>query len=152
MYQCKHFSPQELVPPEVFEELKYSQWRIWSLFDDRALMGLDILWEHLSELAGKEVKITVNTWLWGGALTRCGYRPPPPRDGESKYGQHPRGGAFDLHVDLFTPEQVRQEILTHKEKFSPYFRCLEKDTDTWTHVAMSNYGEDPKEIYLINPH
>ena len=151
MYQPKHVRAEEIVPPEVFEALKTTPWKIWSLFDDRILKGLDVLWEHLTTLAGQKIKMTINTWFWGGNLTRCGYRPPPVREGESMWGQHPRGGAVDIHVNLFTPVQVRHEILTNQEKFSPYFRCVEKDTPTWTHLAMENYGMSSKGIYLVNP-
>jgi len=152
MYQCKHFRSEELVPPEVFEELKNDLWRLWMQFDDFFLMGLDLVREHFG------VPITINDYAFGGhtrqrvheVWTRCGLRTYPLLSGESKWGMHQKGKGGDLHLKGVTAEQARQEILKNKEKFCRLIRRMEKDVP-WLHVDRGNYGDDPKMIYLIGP-
>jgi len=159
MYTTKHCRIEELVPPDFFELYKDRPWILWAQLDDLCLMGIDLIWEHFSNLQGHKVTIIINDWLWGGHVgpdgkkvswTRCGFRPGPPLPGESKAGQHPLGKAFDLHILQVTAEEARQEILRSKEKFAPYIRRMERNVN-WLHVDRANYGENSKEIYLIDP-
>ena len=108
MYKCKHFSIQELVPPDVYEDAKKKSetWKLWYLFDTRTLITIDRIREFLG------TGITINNWKWGGDFTDSGYRAPNSTVG-SKYSSHRRCCACDLKFDSaeWTPEKLRKYML-----------------------------------------
>ena len=118
MYKCKHFSIQELVPPDVYEDAKKNGvlWKLWYLFDTRTLITLDRIREFV------DTGITINNWKWGGDFTDSGYRAPNSTVG-SKYSSHRRCGAFDLKFDSaeWTPEKLRKYML-EAGAFQPGFK------------------------------
>lgn len=149
IYTCKHFRIEELVPQAVFEELKDKPWRLWGLLDNLFLEGIDLIWEHFAGLNDGKITIKMNDWLWGGEFQRRGFRPPPVRKGEAKWGQHPLGRAGDMEIVGFPAEEARQEILKNKEKFYPFITRMERGV-SWLHADRGNSGEEGN-IILVDP-
>lgn len=125
MYQCRHFSIQELVPRHVYEERGP---KAWELLDDRALITLDAI----RDFAGPTV---VNNWVRGGDRQWSGLR-TPESPYYSPYSQHTFGRAFDCIFYDTTAQDVRNYVLKNKSKF-PYIRALETEID-WFHFDVRN--------------
>lgn len=92
MYKCKHYKLQELVSPIVYN--KYGEFA-WSFFDENLLKDIDLIRERFGSA------ITINTWLYGGNTTQCGFRSNMDKmvkEKKSLYcSAHCMGKAFDFH-------------------------------------------------------
>lgn len=141
MYQCLHFKTYELVPPELFEKHKDKQWKLWNLFDDRALITLD----QLREVFGK---IIVNNWYWGGEYKNSGFRTSYCRTG-AELSQHKFGRGFDCKFNNIGVEIVRHKILQNKQQYE-LINSIELDTPTWLHFDTRNVKKSER-ILTFNP-
>lgn len=125
MYRCKHFSIQELVPPDVYRARGF---KAWELLDDRLLMAVDALRERFGECV-------INNWSFGGGYTESGLR-TPGCDHYRPYSQHSFGRAADCKFKV-DAEIIRQYILSNPDKFE-YINFLELDTPSWVHIDVRN--------------
>jgi len=141
-YKCKHFSIEELAPPELCEELHEDL--IWAMFDENVLKFAD--W--LKGFCGG-ASVTVNTWIWGGNLKQSGLR-TKSSEYYSETSQHSKGCALDLKVEGWTAEALRQALRKHEEEVAPvpYITSVE-DKVTWLHVDTKPTGKD--KLYFFNP-
>lgn len=161
MYKCKHFKLDELVPPEILDQVKDKPWKGWCMFDDRALITLDKLQE-------KYGTTTVNNYKWGGNRKYSGFRPHncvicdkcsncwaynvqfndncPKCDSYefkplgSKFSQHKFGRGFDLIFKHESAEKVREYVLSHSDEF-PFITAIELGV-SWFHFDTRNMDRE----------
>ncbi len=103
-YIPTHFHLYELVDPGSFGIHGNALWRV---FDPRILKGADVLRERYGRLI-------VNDWYWSGQCQWSGFRPPLCSVG-ADLSQHRFGRGLDLHPEEVTPEEIRQDLITHPE-------------------------------------
>jgi len=135
-YKCKHFSIEELVPKELYDNTKDKE-SLWELFNKDLLKDLDTIKETFNKGT-----ITINSWKWGGNRNWSGYRTP-----DSPYYRvsslHNTGNAFDLIFSDYNPEEVRKYIAEHREKF-PAIKGLEHKLKgkliNWVHLDSKDRG------------
>ena len=131
IYKCKYFKLQELVSPLVFN--KYGEFA-WAFFSENILRDLDKIRSRFGSA------LTINTWLFGGNTTQCGFRcnfDKMVKDKRDLYcSAHTMGKAFDLHaydnVKLFG---LIYKMIENKELSA--IRRLEsrsKTHDNWVHA------------------
>ena len=127
MYICEHFTPEELLPKQFYEEFfpRYGK-RLWQIFNPVGLKTID----QLRETYGK---MLCNTWKWGGNLQFCGYRPPTCGVG-SLLSQHRFANAFDLHPQEASVDAIREDILNGQW---PTIKGLELGV-SWLHIDFRN--------------
>ena len=127
MYRCRHFTLEELLPKQFFEEFYPARGEsLWQIFRPIALVTID----QLRDAYGKMV---INNWKWGGNLQFCGYRPPTCGVG-SLLSQHRFANAFDLHPQEVGIDIIREDILNGQW---PTVRGLELGV-SWLHVDFRN--------------
>lgn len=127
MYKCRHFTLEELLPKQFFEEFYPIHGEsLWQIFRPKALITID----QLRDAYGKMV---INNWKWGGNLQFCGYRPPTCGVG-SLLSQHRFANAFDLHPQEVGIDIIREDILNGQW---PTVRGLELGV-SWLHVDFRN--------------
>jgi hypothetical protein len=138
-YQCEHFKIWELVDKDTHAALGDSA---WMLFRPEALSSLDKIREYFDK------EIVINNWHGGGDLSYCGFRPYNVSVG-ARYSQHRLGNAFDLHFgDAMSADEVRKEILAHKDDRAFIdITCLETNI-SWVHVDFRNIAD---RIRLVKP-
>lgn len=135
------FKPYELVPKATYDLLKDKPWRIWQLFDPRALYAGDRIRKRYG-------KMIANTW-WSPALVETygyhqfrGWRPPDCQIG-SPWSQHRFGRALDLVPTEVDVEEIREDI---KVGSFQYITCIEEDVD-WLHFDTRNY----RGLLIVRP-
>ena len=130
MYKCKHFKIEELVPPELFEQYKDAPYKLWWVFDDRALYIADRLREDYGPMI-------CNDWLWGGSRTDSGFRPFDAGDYAAGLSQHKFGRAFDFIPKNIHPDEIRKDILSDKRPYMEKIMGLELNI-SWLHFDTRN--------------
>jgi hypothetical protein len=141
----KHFIIKEFVPPEVWErEAEKSLNHI----DERIIITADQVWEHFNNIHERST-VTINNWCYGGEYKYRGFRPASCTV-DAKKSMHReidghKCGAIDFGVEHFTAKEVRDEIMSHPEKF-PHITRLE-DNVPWVHADIKKTGR--KGIYLF---
>lgn len=131
MYKCKYFKLQELVSPIVFNH--YGDFA-WSFFDANILRDLD----KIRKQFGKS--ITINTWLYGGNTTQCGFRSNMDKlvkDKKTLYcSAHCMGKAFDLHssdnINLF--DLIYKMINCGELSTLKRLESRQSTKDGWVHI------------------
>lgn len=143
MYQPKKFALYELVPREIFENTPDSRrYRLWNIFDDRALVTLD-------RLRKRHGKMNVNTWFWGGVSQYRGWRPFSCTIG-ADLSQHKFGRGFDcLFVDADVKE-VRIAILSADIEAYEFITCVEMGV-SWLHFDTRNWDKEKDGILKVYP-
>ena len=136
-YQPKYFQPQELLPPEIYDEIKEEG--LW-LIDYRMLKTVDIL----RDFFGKP--ITINNWVFGGDRKYSGLRPFNTIVG-AKYSQHKYGRAMDCIIMDVPAEDARHQIMLNQQHFS-CITCMEKGV-SWLHIDCR--ATNVPNIILIDP-
>jgi len=139
VYECEHFDIEELVTPDLFEEFRDRQHRLWQLFDVRALITLDAL-------RGRFGPITVNDWVWGGDFTLSGLRPWDTEIG-AKLSQHKFGRGVDCKFKDISAHDVRQKLFeadrAGRQFGNPHFlhiTCVEDFPGmSWFHFDVRNH-------------
>lgn len=127
-YTPKYLKPEELVPREMYQDLKRLgkiEYILWQ-FNPLVLMTADLLRERFGA-------ITVNNWHSGGSWQNRGLRLTSAVG--AKYGPHLRGAALDCNFKDATPPEIRKEM----EKagcFEPGFK------------NKKNFGEDACFKYI----
>ena len=132
MYRCRYFKIRELVPPSM---LKYSEDRLWLLFDDRLLRAID----DIRDIYGS---IYINSTSLG--LTQCGFRTSSSTGAE--LSQHRYGRAADIHIadiehkGLSRDDKAKAYDAVRKELMEDVrFDCLNfEDGITWLHIDIGN--------------
>ncbi len=135
-YRCRNFQIKELVDKKTFEQFGADA---WMLLDPRALETLDAIRTYFA------APVTVNDWPFGGKNQYRGFRPPDCKVG-AKYSQHRRGAAFDISVKGYGADQVREEIIAHKDTYFPYIMCLEAEVP-WVHFDVRNIPDPIRIVY-----
>ncbi|MCR5261955.1 MAG: hypothetical protein K6C94_08985 [Candidatus Gastranaerophilales bacterium] len=131
IYQCKYFKLQELVSPLVFN--RYGEFA-WAFFDENILRDLDLIRQNFGS------GIVINSWLFGGSTTQCGFRSNMDKmvkDKKNLYcSPHTMGKAFDLHgfdnVKLFN--LIKQMIKTDELKAIKRLETRSNTHDNWVHA------------------
>lgn len=137
-YKCEFFKIEELV-----DEVIFKRWGddAWMFFRPEALISLDGIRSYFNK------PVTVNNWAIGGPFQNRGLRAPYSLVG-GEYSQHRFGNAFDLDVKDLGVEEVRREILLHRNEPSfSRITCLEIGV-TWIHFDCRNI---PDRIRLVSP-
>jgi uncharacterized protein YcbK (DUF882 family) len=142
-YRPRHFDVEELVDPVTWNILGDKAW--W-LLDPRMLWTLDQIRERYNRV------VTVNDWKWrtDKPFTMRGFRPAHTTVG-GMHSQHRFGRASDFDVEGMTSEEVRQDILTHRD--DPAFQhitCLETGTPH-VHMDFRNWDRAQHGILLVKP-
>lgn len=135
--KSKYFKIQELVSKKVYD--KHGE-QAWMFIDTKLIKVLDLLREHFNR------PITVNNWLWGGALEQRGLRTNldelvknKTEKGTLYISQHILGKAVDFNVKGLSSEEVYKEILKNKNKFYLISRIENIDsTPNWVHIDCAN--------------
>ena len=138
MYRCRHFKIRELVPPSM---LKYSEDKLWLLFDDRLLRAID----DIRDIYGS---IYINSTSLG--LSQCGFRTSSSTGAE--LSQHRYGRAADIHIadiehkGLSKDDKAKAYDAVRKELMEDVrFDCLNfEDGITWLHIDI---GNRPKRLF-----
>jgi uncharacterized protein YcbK (DUF882 family) len=127
-YLPKHFSVNELVPPEVYAEMHDAA---IILLDDRILRILDAVRDHFG------VPVVVNNYHTGGTLRQRGLRTVMVSGG-AKHGAHFYGRAADFDVQDMTADMVRHEILANKS-LDDFDLITGMETGiSWVHLDCAN--------------
>ncbi len=135
----KGFELFELLDKVTYQTTTHYGDRRWQWFDDRALITL----EKLRDYAGTTF---INNWYWGGDNQWGGLRPFNCSVG-ALYSQHKFGRAFDPKFTKKTADEVREYILSNRDKF-PYITCLEIGVP-WVHVDCRNWNVNKNGILII---
>jgi len=139
-YASEYFSPQELVPPKVYDVLGV---KAYCLFEKKVLQQLD----RLRIDYGKALKI--NDWHNGGNYSESGYRELHTLTGASK-SSHKLGYAFDIkHYDNSSLQPLRDFIKARGETYG--IKRVENfdKTPTWIHIEFT--ADFVRETYYFNP-
>ncbi len=131
-YKPKHFTVQELVPPETIKLLGAD--KALTVMDSRILMTADLLRELFNAI------MTINNYSSGGALRYRGYRPATYTEG-AVHSQHRLGKAIDFNIEGYSEAQIRARILK-EYKTNPafkYIRGVELNTIGWVHVDVRDW-------------
>lgn len=91
--------------------------------------------------------VIVNNWHVGGMLQYRGFRPRDCKVG-AKNSQHRLGNALDFHVKGLNVEEVKDEIIRHRNRKWPELTAMELNTDDWVHCDFRWNNET--ELYLFN--
>ena len=129
--RCRHFKIWELVPQNYYEG--YSEYKLWWLFDDRALLTLDMLRDQYGEMI-------INNWRSGGQYQYRGFRPANSTTG-SEFSQHKYGRAFDIKFLDIPVGVVQQDCIDKKYDCFKYITAIELNT-SWLHFDCRNYEGD----------
>jgi len=135
MIKCRHFSIQELVDPVTYKELGQ---RAWMLFDENALLTIDLLRDTFGPA-------TINNWRWGGNFKWSGLRTKNCTIG-AKYSLHRFGKGFDLKFKNISASDVRRAIKRDEVYWSQHISRIEKKVN-WLHIDLANTDG----IVWINP-
>lgn len=140
MYKCTYFIIEELVHPQILEDL--GEINCWLRFDEDALRDLDIirtLWDD---------GIAINGNYWGKTFVDSGARHPRVSVGAT-WSLHKLFKAFDLKplngeikkFHKFVFDLIKEGRLKH-------FNAVEnfKYTKGWCHIARMNTSEKPLVI------
>lgn len=133
----RHFIIKELISPE-----------IWVMDGEQSISHMDkellISIDQIRDFFNRPV--IVNNWHNGGKFKYRGFRPKDCKIG-AKNSMHKLGQAIDFDVVGLTAEEVRGEIIKHRELF-PYVTRIEAGVN-WIHI--DNKKTFKNEIILFNP-
>ena len=106
-YKPDHFELHEVLPPEIINEFWHYKDRLWLMFDNRAVITLEMLRKRYGKAA-------VNNWHWCGRFKNSGFRMWDCEEG-AKLSQHKFARAFDVKfanalIDDF--KRVKDEYLS----------------------------------------
>jgi len=141
IYTCKHFKINELVPYDYYEKYKDQEWKLWMMFDDRALITIDLIREFI------DIPIIINSQNYHGSkFDLSGVRPENANTG-AMFSQHKFGRAFDLkfYSDKWTPEKLRlymKEIGCFNEGFRNNFN--------YSFLDLKDYNKKDRLIDYIS--
>ena len=146
-YICEHFSIQELVPPEVFQERGN---KAWSLFNPLILKSADRLRKRYGPMF-------INTWSLSKAIqeiygtrTESGIR-IPGNAYYKVYSDHSRGNAFDAIFRDISAEEIRDDIIQGRIEFDfpVVIECTINGKEiSWLHFATRNMDSTVMELHL----
>lgn len=147
-YQCRNFSLDELVWPEIYQDYIARPDLLWQKFDPWQLKAIDDLRDNF------DCPVIINNWKIGKIkclgnqfLRFCGARPFNCPEG-AELSDHKFWRGFDLHFRDVSAQIVRQHILQNQEKYSRGINVLE-DRVTWVHIGKRNWDVDQYGILLV---
>ena len=149
-YIPNFFKAEELVPPNIYNELDGNINKICFLFDNRLLWTID-------QIRRKYGPCIINNWKSDGMFSERGLRDFNSKTG-AKWSQHKFGRAIDIDIyqgsDLSTripPQKIRQDILDDPwcDSFK-YITALEMDIN-WLHISTQNWNKKQNGILKIYP-
>ena len=124
-YQPKHFSTEELLPPDLFTfERDFGLYRI----DDRILWTIDSIRDYFQK------PLIVNNWKSGGSFSQRGYRNDPNTG--AKFSAHRFGRACDLDIQDTTSEEFRNMVKTGKLKEQLKYITRIEEGVKWIHIDV----------------
>jgi hypothetical protein len=126
-YTPKYFAIWELVPPEIYDDMKDSA---FILFDDRLLRAADCIRERFDK------PMTVNNWKLGGPYQQRGFR--TTQIGIAKHSPHRYGRAIDFDISGLTADMVRKEILANQQHDDMVLISGMEMGTSWIHVDVAN--------------
>lgn len=138
-YRPKHFTIQELVAPNIYDDFGD---KAWDMLDPKLLRALDKLREKFGA-------ITVNNWRTGGPYKESGLREQSTKTGAPK-SAHKRGMAADCKPFECTVHEVYAYILENPHEF-PEIRRVENITHTPTWLHIDTVDHPGKGIKVFNP-
>ena len=139
-YISVRFTPQELVPPKVYEQLGSKP---YCLFEEKILRQLD----KFRIDYGKPLKI--NDWSIGGHYSESGYRDLFTTTGAPR-SSHKFGYAFDIkHYGGSDLEPLKLFVKRYAERYG--IKRVENFTKTPTWIHLEFTTDDVKETYFFNP-
>jgi hypothetical protein len=156
IYQLKHFTAQEVLDPETFQQFGAGGLRY---FRAEILAALDWRRENYPTTTGKRA-ITVNNWATGGQFHWSGLRLPGCPEYKEHSG-HSFGAAIDDRAEGCTPDEMRAWILEQYDIAKRVQRAtwlthpvlgirrMEIGTPTWTHTDCLEW--DGKGIWMVSP-
>jgi hypothetical protein len=136
--RCKHFKVWELVPKGLYESSE--EYKLWWLFDDRALITLDMLRDQYG-------KMVINDWKLDGQYQERGLRLPRTTTG-ALFSQHKYGRAFDIKFIDSPTTVVRQDCIDKKYDCFKFITAIELNI-SWFHFDVRN--TDSKELLTFTP-
>lgn len=142
-YQPKHFVVQELVPPEVYSDLKNEKYSLTQIMNPKLLITADSIREYFNK------PMTINNWFLGGEFTLRGFRPKNCPIGAVN-SRHKFGDAIDFDIEGMTAEQVRQEILKNQKNTAFKYITRMENGVNWVHIDLKPIP-DFKNIILFDP-
>jgi hypothetical protein len=151
-YHCEHFGLYELVDEKTYNRyIGTQEWKLWLLFDNRALWTLDALRDkygpgYVNTWYGHLVDVFNNIRQWSG------WR-PPECDVGADLSQHRFGRGFDPIYIQTSASQIRQDAKEHPEWdcFRYITRIEEAHKGTpinWLHFDVGNDKENGKIKFL----
>lgn len=137
-YKPKHFTLQELIAPNIYEDFGD---KAWDLLDPELLRALDKLREKFGP-------ITVNNWRTGGAYKESGLRETDTKTGAPR-SAHKRGMAADCKPMNCSVQEMYDYILDNQQEF-PEIRRMEniKYTPTWLHIDVVDHGGKKIRVFV----
>lgn len=143
IYRPKNFVIEELVPPELFENWKDMQSKVWTSMDYRAI-------KTLQNLRDKFGRMRMNNWYKEGPNKYKGLRPMHYKS-LTYLSQHKWFKAFDptpLDTDI---DVIRTDILNNpfSEEYK-WITCIEMDVP-WLHFDTRNWNKKEFGILKVNP-
>jgi hypothetical protein len=135
--KCKHFKIFELVPKSLYNG--FEEYKLWWLFDDRALWTLDALRDQYG-------KMIVNDWYFGGIYQERGFRLGGSLTG-ALMSQHKYGRAFDCKFLDAPVGVVRQDCIEGKYDCFDRITAIELGV-SWFHFDLRNSDSDKLLTFL----
>ena len=145
----KYFNVRELVSPGLYEKyINYGVYFILSRFDKRLLET--ILWVRINV----NLKITVNTWLWGGRFEQRGLRDTSTTMVQSRakknvawLSAHTVAMALDYDVEGQTAVEHREWLKQHENELPHKIRLernYKNEPISWVHLDVCDDPKNPK--------
>lgn len=154
IYKPRHFDLKELLCPHLYTRFGDFAWRF---FDERLLMTIDFLRDHLGTLYANNYDLSeaqrsdLGLGLYderGLRCTECDEVKKAIKAGRPYASAHLRAMATDFNSMTMSAEQIRLWILSNYS-ILPFAIRVEKGTPTWVHIDVCNGGSS--KVELINP-
>ena len=142
-YIPNFFKADELVGPEIYDQLGGNLNKICLLFDNRLLWTAD-------QLRRKYGICIINDWQQGGNFSESGLRTFDTLTG-AKWSQHKFARALDGKFKETDVNEIRKDILDDpfNDRFK-YITCIEMKT-SWLHWDTRNWNKKKNGILKIYP-
>lgn len=149
MYRCKYFVIEELVPEELYNQIKslplhdsVTDRMLWAMFTEEMLKSIDWIKEEYSP----DHPVTINNWKWYGDRNWSGLR-TMGSDYYREGSQHSIGNAFDMVFKNITAKEIREDLITRRDV--PFSRV--EGGVSWLHID-NRLTDLPKGlVYCFNP-
>lgn len=124
MHMSKYFKIYDLVSKNLYES--YLEKNLWQVFDERAILTLDMLWEQYG-------KFVINDWKNGGEYQFRGLRLS-----EDLFDQHRLGKAFICKFYNVPTFVVKQDTINYKYECFRYITTIGSDIFSYYFDTRNN--------------